>query len=261
MFFNSVKQALLANRPNDKISRVNALYADLQAGKQLDFSGTETIDVITVPGRPRQPELVPPGQVARRKLTTPQGRVALIHALCHIEFNAINLALDALYRFQSMPEDYYADWLRVAAEEAEHFLMLRRRLQALGSDYGALTAHNGLWEMALKTRHSVLERMALVPRVLEARGLDVTPGMVERLTAAGDVKTVAILKVILRDEIGHVETGTRWFRYACDQQNKNSEDTFLSLLRQYDITAGRGPLHTRAREQAGFSAVELAALS
>ena len=160
-----------------------------------------------------------------------------------------------------MPKQYYLDWMRVAAEESKHFLLLSERLLQLGSSYGELTAHNGLWEMALKTRHSVVERMALVPRVLEARGLDVTPGMIKRLDAVGDKETVAILKVILHEEIGHVEIGTRWFRYACEQQALDSEATFLELLKQYEVSVGAGPLHTQAREQAGFSELELKALS
>ena len=192
---------------------------------------------------------------------TEQGRVALVHAICHIEFNAINLALDAVYRFQDMPRDYYIDWMKVAAEESKHFLLLHARLAQLGSHYGEHLAHNGLWEMAIKTQHSIVERMALVPRVLEARGLDVTPGMIDRLTTVGDVETVNILKIILHDEIGHVETGTKWFRYACEQENIDSEATFISLLAEYGVTTGNGPMHIDARQQAGFSQTELNALS
>ncbi|XP_014680055.1 PREDICTED: uncharacterized protein HI_0077-like, partial [Priapulus caudatus] len=134
----------------------------------------------------------------------------LIHAVTHIEFNAINLALDALYRFQHMPRDFYIDWLQVAAEEAHHFSLLRQRLEKMGYHYGDMPAHNGLWEMTVATDHDVLTRMALVPRVLEARGLDVTPGMMERLKKVDDQETVDILTLILRDEIGHVAIGSRW---------------------------------------------------
>jgi uncharacterized ferritin-like protein (DUF455 family) len=260
MFFDQVKNALLEDDPQTKTQLVNQLYADL-ISSQVDFSTHEDIDAIEIPGRPVRPVLVHPSKVARRKLTTEQGRVALVHAICHIEFNAINLALDAVYRFQNMPHDYYMDWMKVAAEESKHFLLLHDRLLQLNSSYGEHLAHNGLWEMAAKTQHSIVERMALVPRVLEARGLDVTPGMIDRLEAVGDIETVSILKIILQDEIGHVEIGTRWFRYVCEQQNIDSELTFISLLKQYNVAIGNGPLHMDARQQAGFSQAELKALS
>jgi uncharacterized ferritin-like protein (DUF455 family) len=259
MFFDQVKNALLENDPLTKTKLVDQLYADLSPS--VDLSMHQSIDAIEIPGRPAQPELVHPTKVARRKLTTEQGRIALVHAICHIEFNAINLALDAVYRFQDMPHEYYVDWMKVAAEEAKHFLLLRDRLLQLNSSYGEHLAHNGLWEMAIMTRHSIVERMALVPRVLEARGLDVTPGIINRLDAVGDTETVNILKIILHDEIGHVEIGTRWFRYACKQQNIDSESTFIALLKQYNVTIGNGPLHIDARQQAGFSQAELNALS
>ena len=195
MFFDQVKNALLEDDPLTKAKSVDQLHADLST--PVDLSMHQSIDMIEIPGRPAQPELVHPSKVARRKLTTEQGRVALVHAICHIEFNAINLALDAVYRFQDMPHEYYVDWIKVAAEEAKHFLLLRNRLLQLNSSYGEHLAHNGLWEMAIKTQHSVVERMALVPRVLEARGLDVTPGMIDRLEAVGDTETVGILKVFM----------------------------------------------------------------
>jgi len=228
---------------------------------QVQFVQHNKIDTIEIPGRPENPELVHPSKVTRRKLNSTQGRIALVHAICHIEFNAINLALDACYRFQAMPKQYYCDWMRIATEESKHFLLLQERLSQLGSFYGELCAHNGLWEMAIKTQHSVVERMALVPRVLEARGLDVTPGMIERLESVDDLDTVKILHIILREEIGHVEIGTHWFRYACEQQQLDSESTFISLLKQYDVSVGIGPLHIEARQQAGFSDTELKALS
>lgn len=260
MFFDHVKQALLENSPHKKIELVNAIYADLLSD-QVEFFQHSKIDTIKIPGRPDKPELVHPSKVTRRKLNSIQGRIALVHAICHIEFNAINLALDACYRFQAMPKQYYCDWMRIAAEESKHFLLLQERLSQLGSFYGEMCAHNGLWEMAIKTQHSVVERMALVPRVLEARGLDVTPGMIERLESVDDLDTVKILHIILREEIGHVEIGTRWFRYACEQRQLDSESTFIALLKQYEVSVGIGPLHIEARQQAGFSETELKALS
>ena len=260
MFFDQVKKALMQNDPAVKTKQVDQLYTELTSS-QIDLSVYCAVDDAEIPGRPSRPQLVHPSKVARRNLNTEQGRVALVHAICHIEFNAINLALDAVYRFQHMPRDYYIDWMKVAAEESKHFLLLSDRLTLLNSSYGEHLAHNGLWEMAIKTQHSIVERMALVPRVLEARGLDVTPGMIARLEKVGDIETVNILKIILHDEIGHVEIGTRWFRFACQQQGLDSEATFISLLAQYNVTVGNGPLHIDARQQAGFSDSELKALS
>jgi uncharacterized ferritin-like protein (DUF455 family) len=215
---------------------------------------------IGAPGRPPQPLLVSPRKLPRRGFNTAEGRAALIHAVAHIEFNAINLAWDAVYRFRGMPPRYYDDWVRVADEEAYHFTLLRERLRGLGYDYGDFTAHNGLWEMAQDTAHDVLVRMALVPRVLEARGLDVTPGMMARLSGAGDEETVALLEIILRDEIGHVEIGTRWFRFLCEQRGLVPEAIFRELIARYLKGRLKGPFHRDARLQAGFSESELEAL-
>jgi uncharacterized ferritin-like protein (DUF455 family) len=259
-FFEQVKRTLLEENPQQKINQLAAINQALNSG-ELNLTPQDDVISIPVPGRPVKPELVHPGQVARRKLTTEQGRLALIHAVCHIEFNAINLALDAAYRFQDLPREYYLDWMRVAGEEARHFNLLLNRLAELEADYGDFTAHNGLWEMAVKTQHSLVERMALVPRVLEARGLDVTPGMIERLKHAGDFQTVGILEIILREEIGHVEIGTRWFRYACQRENLDSGKTFADLLKKYNVSAAKGPLHIDARKQAGFEDAELEALT
>jgi uncharacterized ferritin-like protein (DUF455 family) len=208
-------------------------------------------------GFPAALRLVSPRELPRRGLGTPTGRVALLHALAHIEFNAINLALDAVLRFQSMPRDFYADWLQVADEEARHFSMLQARLQELGSAYGQLPAHDGLWDMAQKTAHSLVARMALVPRVMEARGLDVTPTLIEKLDRLGDPASAEILRVIWEEEIGHVAIGTRWFHYACQQQQLAPEPTYFALLQQLLHGDIRGPLHHEARRQAGFSASEL----
>ena len=212
------------------------------------------------PGRPEKPILVSPGNVPRRRLGTTAGLIALIHAITHIEFNAINLAWDAAYRFRGLPKKFYDDWIKVAIEEAYHFQLLRSRLQELGCDYGDLPAHNGLWEIAMRTADDPLIRMALVPRVLEARGLDVTPGMIDRLRHAGDAKTVAVLEIILRDEIGHVAIGSHWFNYLCRQRNLDAEQTFLALIQQNFIGQISGPFQFEIRQQAGFTATELQAL-
>ncbi len=215
------------------------------------------VERIRAPGRPLKPALVSPKALKKRGLGSAEGRACLVHALAHIEFNAINLAWDAVYRFPDLPGAYYDDWVRVADEEAAHFGLLQQRLAELGHAYGDFPAHNGLWEMACKTDHDVLVRMALVPRVLEARGLDVTPGMMARLRKVGDDRTVAILEGILRDEIGHVAIGSRWFRYFCEQRGVVAEDTFQNLLTEYMQGSVKGPFHEAARISAGFSEAEI----
>jgi uncharacterized ferritin-like protein (DUF455 family) len=209
------------------------------------------------PGRPPAPELVPPKRLADRNLKGERGRAALIHAVTHIEFNAVNLAWDAVYRFRHLPRGFYDDWVRVADEEARHFLALRQRLRDSDYEYGDFPAHDGLWEMARRTDHDVLVRMALVPRVLEARGLDVTPGMMQRLRRSGDQDTAAVLEVVLREEVGHVAAGTRWFRYLCAQRGCEPEAVFFELLGEYLRGDIRCPLHREARLEAGFSESEL----
>jgi len=211
-------------------------------------------------GLPENLQLVHPVKVARRRIGTKEGRIALLHAVAHIEFSAINLALDAIYRFRHMPAAYYADWLRVAAEECYHFSLIRHQLRNMGSDYGALTAHNGLWDVAVYSASDVLKRMALVPRVLEARGLDVTPGMIQRVTDVGDMRFADILGIILRDEIRHVRTGSEWFKTICNQRGLDSTTTFDKILREYrtDLNAHiNGPFHIAARLQAGFTQTEI----
>lgn len=209
------------------------------------------------PGRPLKPELVRPRDVPSRGLGSVEGRAALCHAVAHIEFNAINLALDAGLRFAEMPEAYYADWLSVAQDEARHFLMMRERLIQLGYDYGDFAAHNGLWEAAEKTTEDVLVRMACVPRVLEARGLDVTPNLINRLREVGDLDTMAVLNVILSEEVRHVEIGTRWFRHCCEARALDPAPTFRRLLAEHGIIL-RPPFNHAARERAGFLPEELA---
>jgi uncharacterized ferritin-like protein (DUF455 family) len=242
--------ALIESDPQCKCDAVLAIDAPVTGPPGAPF------DWARVPGRPQVPALVHPREVPRRSLGSAEGRCALLHAVAHIEFNAINLALDAVCRFDGLPEAYYADWLSVARDEARHFRLLRARLQQLGHDYGDFTAHNGLWEAAEKTAHDPLLRMALVPRVLEARGLDVTPGMMHRVREAGDTETVAILDVILREEVRHVAIGTHWFRYLCDQRALDPVATFRMLLSEHGVRL-HPPLNLEARERAGFVAAEL----
>ncbi len=163
-----------------------------------------------------------------------------------------------MFRFRGLPIDYYNDWVQVAYEEATHFGLLRDRLYALGYDYGDFPAHNGLWDMVQKTAFDPLVRMALVPRVLEARGLDVTPGMIQRLKSIGDNESAEMLGIILRDEIGHVEIGSRWFRYLCEQRGVEPDSTYKDLLQKYMTGKLKKPFNDEARKAAGFSKVELA---
>ena len=251
--------ALLECDPDRKCAAARTLLDESRRGSlRLEDAADPTAEAIAQPGRPVRPALVAPQAVERRKVSTPEGRAALIHALAHIEFNAINLALDAVYRFRRMPVDYYGDWLKVAAEEAYHFTMLRDHLRALGRDYGSFTAHNGLWEMAQKTAHDVLVRMALVPRVLEARGLDVAPALIRKLESCGDARAAAILAIIQRDEVEHVRIGNHWYRRLCAERGLEPVETFRRLLREYDAPRLRRPFDVAARSRAGFSAHELA---
>ncbi|WP_427183665.1 ferritin-like domain-containing protein [Bordetella bronchialis] len=214
-----------------------------------------------LPGRPARPELVSPSRLKPRPVGTPEGRAALIHALAHIEFNAVNLALDIAWRFAGMPADFYRDWLRVAQEESRHFQLLDAHLGTLGHAYGDFPAHNGLWEMAEKTRGDLAARLTLVPRVLEARGLDASPQIRDKLLGVGDRAGAAILEIILREEIGHVAVGNRWWRHLCAAQGKDSVAWHAELAARHAAPRQRGPFNLEARRAAGFDDAELDALA
>lgn len=250
---------LLVDDPQQKVTATKMLQKRWLSG-ELKLDATVDIKSLPVAGRPVKPELVDPKDVPRRNFSSMKGRLTLVHAITHIEFNAINLALDAVYRFQDMPQQYYTDWCRVAAEEALHFTMLSDYLASHDVCYGDFSAHNGLWQMAVKTDFDVLVRMALVPRVLEARGLDVTPGMIKKLQPTGDTALIKCLEKIFDDEIGHVRIGTHWFKYLCEQRQLDADKTFLQLIDQYMQGAKFGPFETEARIEAGFSHQEMQAL-
>ena len=258
--FTAARACLDASTPDDKPALTLAM-ADAFARGELaipdDAPGPEPI---RMPGRPATPKLVHPRELPRRGFGSNEGRAAFIHAVAHIEFNAIDLAWDAVYRFRGMPQDFYIDWVGVARDEARHFMLLRARLRDFGHDYGDFDAHNGLWEMAEKTAHDGLARMALVPRVLEARGLYVTPGMIVKLRQLRDHATADILDVILREEVGHVAAGSRWFRWHCERDGVDPEPKFRRLLVEYGRGVLHGPFNLDARSAAGFSEAELAAL-
>lgn len=254
-----LESALLSCQPEEKCTlslTAQQLCLDTPANS-LRRDETGEIKDFRLAGHPTKPELVPPSRVTNRKLTTIEGYAALLHAVCHIEFNAINLALDAAYRFRLLSEEFTRDWVRIAAEEAKHFQLMRQRLQATGYDYGDLSAHNHLWDMAYKTAFDPLLRMALVPRVLEARGLDVTPGIRKKIAQKGDDETCAVLDIIYREEVGHVRAGNYWYQYLCKQRGLEPLTLFRRLLSRYDLFIFRGYVNLEAREQAGFSSFEL----
>jgi uncharacterized ferritin-like protein (DUF455 family) len=254
--FTTAYRCLMECEPDVKM-RITRQAAEAWRQGRLELSSDAEPEAVADPGRPQRPRLVHPRDLPRRTLAHDRGRAALIHAVTHIEFNAVNLAWDAVYRFRGLPRGFYDDWVGVAEEEARHFHALRGRLRGLGCDYGDFPAHNGLWDMALRTAHDILARMALVPRVLEARGLDVTPEMIRRLRAAGDRETAAVLEVVLQEEVGHVASGTRWFRHVCGERGLEPEAAFFDLLQEFLHGEIRCPLHLQARREAGFSESEL----
>jgi uncharacterized ferritin-like protein (DUF455 family) len=243
---------LAAADPAEKVALTRALAADWRAGT---VPPPEAIDVPDRPARLPHPVLVHPRDVPKRKIGAGvQGRVALLHALAHIELNAIDLAWDMLARFaHAMPRGFARDWLHVAADEAEHFALLSARLTQFGAAYGDLPAHDGLWQAAAKTAHDLLARLAVVPMVLEARGLDVTPAMIEKLDTIGDAESAAILRRIYADEVGHVAAGVRWFEERCAAQGLDTHATWRDLTKLYCDGAVRPPFNDDARGRAGMA--------
>jgi uncharacterized ferritin-like protein (DUF455 family) len=241
--------------------------APAKAAATLALAATLPVDVDAliaeptgIPGRPPRPVLVEHIRLKPPSMRTPAGIAALVHAIAHIELNAIDLALDICWRFPGMPEAFYRDWLRIAQEEARHFTLLREHLLSLGFDYGDFDAHNALWDMAERTKHDLLARIALVPRTLEARGLDASPAVRAKLVGAGDKRAGEILDVILHDEIGHVLAGNRWYRFLCEQRGLDPVSTYAELASHYQAPRLRAPFNLEARRAAGFDEAELAAL-
>jgi len=256
----SALQALCTCDPEVKVALAVAAWTNVAT---LSIANQAPPATEALPGRPVRPELIHPSRVPRRSPFKPEGLAALLHAIAHIEFNAINLALDAAWRFDGMPRDFYLDWLRVASEEAYHFSLLREHLQSLGMHYGDLPAHDNLWAMCEKTKDDVVARMALVPRTLEARGLDATPQIQAKLRKVGTpaaLRAVDILDIILRDEIGHVATGNHWYRWLCERDGLDPLAHYRVLVERYDAPKLYPPFNEAARRSAGFSDEELAAL-
>ena len=258
---DAARHCLAVADPLEKVALTQHYAVRFRAGQlKLPEHIPDDPDPIQMPGRPAQLVLVHPRDLPRRGLGNPEGRAAFIHAIAHIELNAIDLGWDAVYRFRGLPQAFYADWVSVANDESRHFMLLRTRLRELGHDYGDFDAHNGLWEMCEKTAHDGLARMALVPRVLEARGLDVTPGMITKLRSLGDGATADVLEVILREEVAHVAAGSRWYRWYCERAGVEPRARFKELLREYAGGYLHGPFNIEARLLAGFDEDELAHL-
>lgn len=255
--FSLAEQCLFTDSVAEKLAITERARQAMQNG-QLSFSTGAAPKPIALTRFPTKPAPVFPRDLPKRSLNTVAGRIALLHAVTHIEFNAIHLAWDHLYRFRNLPENYYRDWLQVAIEEALHFTLLRTRLGELGADYGDLPAHRGLWELAVDTADDVLARLALIPRFMEARGLDVTPDMIRKFKQVADEQSVGILERILRDEVGHVAAGTHWFHHVCQQRGiATPEDAYFELMFRYLKNPARGPFNYELRKAAGFSETEL----
>jgi len=254
--FDVARYCLLLRNPEQKVA-ATLLAAQRWAQGDYPLAGSSLIEPVPDPGRPERPHLVTNHELPMRRLGSQEGHAAFMHAIAHIEFNAINLAWDAVYRFRDLPRGFYDDWVRIACEEASHFSLVQAYMQKLGFEYGSFDAHNNLWDMAVLTDDDVLRRMTLVPRVLEARGLDVTPGMMTRLQNQKYHDAVAILEVIYREEIGHVESGTRWFRYLCQQRGIDDLQKFEELIDDWARHRIRPPINEQARREAGFTQEEI----
>ena len=251
--------ALIPWAQTDPILKAQATLAlDLS----LPVGAADTLSASAAgPGRSARPVLVPHTQLKAKSMATPEGRAMLVHSIAHIELNAIDLALDVVWRFAGMPEAFYTDWVRIAQEEAKHFTLLRAHLVGMGFDYGDFSAHNTLWDMAERTQGDLLARIGIVPRTMEARGLDASPGVKNKLVSVGDHRAGEILDIILAEEIGHVAAGNRWYRYLCAQRGLDPLITYAELIAQYDAPKLRPPFNMAARRLAGFEEAELAALS
>ena len=255
-------QALCTADPQLKVAQARVLQA--RCALLPVAQSAPTAPLTGLPGRPDRPELIHPAKVARRSPFKPEGLAALLHAIAHIEFNAINLAADAAWRFDGMPREFHLDWLRVAAEEAFHFSLLQEHLASLGHAYGDFAAHDNLWQMCEKTAGDVVARMALVPRTLEARGLDATPQIQQKLRQVGTppaLRAVDILDVILRDEVGHVAIGNHWYRRLCERDGLDPIAHYGVLAQRHAAPRLMPPFNESARRRAGFSEEELAWLS
>ncbi|GJM04948.1 MAG: hypothetical protein DHS20C09_09390 [marine bacterium B5-7] len=254
--FSLVYQCLSESKLDEKLALSELAAKTILSGDIMFTPIDVDINLIKV-GQPDKPPLVEPRDLPKRNMQTDEGRAAMIHSFAHIEFNAINLAWDLIYRFQDMPKDFYLDWTRVASEETKHFRLLQSQLRIFGYEYGDFPAHNGLWDIAEQTAHDLLLRLAVVPRILEARGLDVTPNLISRFRQVKDESTSLILELILKEEIGHVKTGTKWYRYQCEKLSLSPEDKFKQIAKEYLPSNKTQKINHEARLMAGFTQTEL----
>jgi len=254
--FQQAKGCFLAADPEYKVALTFDAAGEWFADN-LTWREGEAPEIINEPGRLEKPEIVLPRDLGKRKLGSLEGRAALVHSLAHIELTAVNLAWDTIYRYRDMPKEYYDDWVQCAREEAGHFMMLRGRLKEMGFDYGSFPAHNELWKMAVTTADDLMDRMGVVHRAFEARALDVIPGALKKFENLKDSEMVKVLTTICNDEIGHVNSGTRWFHYRCQQENLDPDTTFFKLLEKYMTKPLAGPFNREARLKAGFSENEM----
>jgi uncharacterized ferritin-like protein (DUF455 family) len=229
--------------------------AERWKARRLSLRSPQDLAMPDRPGRPARPLLVPPSEVRRRSLNSPAGRIALLHAIAHIELNAVDLALDIAGRFADapVPRSFFDGWMRVAFEEAKHFKLISERLASMGATYGDLPAHDGLWQAAHDTRNSLTARLAVVPLILEARGLDVTPALQARMRESGDFESAAVLDIIYEDEKSHVAVGAKWFRFLCQREGRNPADAFRELVRLNFRGPLKAPFNDLARAEAGLT--------
>ena len=250
-------KALASTDLNKKLNQVKVIYESFKSHQMTIDSKVDIQHTYHLPGAPLTPQIVPPRLVEKRSTSTEQGKLIFVHALAHIEFSAINLALDIIWRFTELPDQFYSNWLQIAYEEHLHFNLLNDYLKKFDLSYGSFNAHNSLWEMADRTRHDLIHRLALIPRTMEARGLDVTPPIIEKFKQQKDDDIAAILQIIFEEEIRHVSIGNIWYRWACKAQKLAPHETYKNLLKTYDIELNYEKLNKEARYKAGFLKEEL----
>ena len=242
---------------DEKLALTHQAWLNFENG-QLNFTSEEAVMSITQVRFPEKPILLPPRDMPKRKLGSREGVAAFFHAIAHVEFVAIYLAWDIIYRFRGLPDQFYKDWLKVADEEAQHFELIRTHLHTMDVNYGNLPAHNGLWDHAIDTADDLLARLAMVPRCMDARGLDVTPAIIEKFKHQSDHASVNLLSRILKDEVGHVKRGSFWYKFICEQRGLEPEAQYQNLIKKYYLGGKpKGPFNREMRIIAGFSHAEL----
>jgi len=254
--YEQAKSCFLMADPDEKLAKTLDWVSDWES-KRLEWTEGSPAIYLEQPGRLNKPEIVAQRDLPRRRLGSVEGKASMVHALAHIELTAVNLSLDAVYRYRDMPREYYNDWILAAGEEATHFFALREQLNSLGFEYGDFPAHEELWQMAINTEHDLMHRMGVTHRIFEARALDVVPLTIKKFENVGDKDMIKVLNMIANDEIGHVSAATRWFRYRCEQNQLDPDTTFLQLIKQYVKAPLKKPINVDLRRQSGFSEYEI----